>query len=103
MSLEHLRSMGLLRDETTWDGSHQPSGVIVSALLAAAAVCTAGCVAIGLGDGGRVTWLGIAGYLVGLFCFLGINLRGVGRRRRRRARASRQPETPEGPNPGGNS
>ncbi|MHC4126918.1 MAG: hypothetical protein ACYTE6_15830 [Planctomycetota bacterium] len=101
MSLEHLRGMGLLRDETTWDGRHQPSGVVVSTLLLAAALCTAGCVAIALGDGGRVTWLGVAGYLVGLFCFLGINLRGVGRRRRRRARAARPPEPPAGPGPTG--
>jgi ABC-type transport system involved in cytochrome c biogenesis permease subunit len=93
--------MGLLRDETTWDGRHQPSGVVVSALLAATVVCAAGCVAIALGDGGRVTWLGVAGFLVGLFCFLGINLRGVGRRRRRRARAARRPETSEGPGPTG--
>jgi hypothetical protein len=99
MSLEHLRSMGLLRDETTWDGRHQPSGVVVSVLLAAAAVCTAGCVAIALGDGGRVTWLGVAGFLVGLFGILGINLHGVGRHRRRRAAASRVPETPDGPSP----
>jgi hypothetical protein len=97
MSLEHLRSMGLLRDEEEWDGRHQPTGVVVSVLLAAALVCTAGCVAIALGDGGRVTWLGVAGFLVGLFGVLGINLHGVGRRRKRRARASRRSEEPEEP------
>lgn len=101
MSLEHLRGMGLLRDESQW-GRYQSSGVFISALLAAAALCAAGCVAIALGDGGRVTWLGIAGYLVGLFCFLGVNLRGVGRGRRRRAPAARPPDPPEGSGPSGN-
>ncbi len=96
MSLEHLRGMGLLRDESQW-GRYQSSGVFISALLAAAVLCTAGCVAIALGDGGRLTWLGIAGYLVGLFCFLGVNLRGVGRRRRRRARAAQPAEAPDEP------
>jgi hypothetical protein len=98
VSLEHLRSMGLLRDEAQW-GGRQRSGVAVSALVAAAAVCAAGCVAIALGDGGRTTWLGVAAFLIGLFWFLGVNLRGVGRRRRRRARAAQGPETPGEPAP----
>jgi hypothetical protein len=96
MSLEHLRVMGLLRDEATWDGRIQRSGVVVSEMLAAAAVCAGGCVAIALGDGGRITWLGIAAFLIGLFFFLAVNLRGVGRRRKRRARAAPQSESPEG-------
>ena len=48
--------------------------------------------AIGLGDGGWVTWLGAGAYLVGLFGFIGINILGVGRHRKRR----RPPADPAG-------
>lgn len=83
MSLEDLRNMGLLRPETAWDGRHQPTGVVVPLMSAAAVLGAAGCVAIALGNGGLITWLGVGAFLAGLFGFIGVNLRGIGRRGRR--------------------
>lgn len=84
MSLEALREMGLLRPERAWDGRQQRTGVPVAALGAAALIGAAGCAAIVVGDGGPTTWFGVALFLVGLFGFIGLNLWGVGRRRRSR-------------------
>ena len=84
MSLKDLGNMGLLKPEAQWDGERQPSGVPLWALAIATIVGVASCLAIGLGDGGWITWAGIGAYLVGLFAFIGINILGVGRHRKRR-------------------
>lgn len=85
MSLEELRNMGLLRAESDWTGAVPRSGVMVPAMLAAALVGAAGCAAILIGNGARLTWFGVGGFLIGLFAFIAVNLHGIGRRVRRPA------------------
>jgi hypothetical protein len=99
MSLKDLGNMGLLRPEAQWEGEAPPTGVSLPALAAAAALGVAACAAIAIGDGGWITWLGVGAYLTGLFCFIGVNILGVGRHRKRR-RPPAEPaavESPPGP------
>ncbi len=77
MSLEGLRKMGLLRAEHHWNGDHQPSRVATKTVLIAAGLALAACAAMVLGNGGWLTWLGIVGFLVALFLFIAVNLRGI--------------------------
>jgi hypothetical protein len=99
VSLKDLDDMGLLRPKAQWDGQPLPSGVPLWALGVTAALEVTACVAIALGDGGWITWIGVTAYLAGLFGFVGANIVGVGRHRLRRRPPADTAESPPGSAP----
>ncbi len=74
MSLEDLKSMGLLREETQ---SRLEGRVSVLYLSGATVVVLVACGMMIVGDGNALTGWGIALFLLGFFALIGANLRGV--------------------------
>ena len=81
MSLSDLRKLDLLRPETQWSGRVPRANVNVPLAVVSAAMGIGGCVAMGFGDGGVVTWLGLGSFCVSLAIFMAVNLLAIGRRR----------------------
>ena len=81
MSLETLNNMGFLRDKDEWGGKVQRSAVSRPVTVVAALLGAGGCVAMAVGNGGALTWLGLLAYFAGLFSFIAASLRGVKRGR----------------------
>ena len=74
MSLEDLRRMEFLREEEEWDSSNHRSNVQLTKVAPTVVVGLAGCVALALGNGGWITWLGLSAFLAGLIGFIAVNI-----------------------------
>lgn len=67
MSMDDLRSQGVLLPEEEW-GSHRLETTVPQGRLAAGFVlAVAAVVTMYLGDGGTWTWIGLGGFLVALY------------------------------------
>jgi hypothetical protein len=77
MSLEDLKRMGLLQQEIEEGAAPPRTSVSIMAFLATTVLSLVGCAGMVVGDGGTLTWLGIAAFAGGLFGFIAVNLRGV--------------------------
>lgn len=77
MSLSDLRKMGLLKAESAWSSRIPRSSVpaVLAGVCLVAAV--AGCTMMVLGDGGAMTWVGLAIFGAGLGVFTWLNVRSV--------------------------
>ena len=78
MSVSDLKKLGLLRPESEWSGkglgrSAYPWRTAFFGLLG-----LAGCAAMVLGDGGALTWIGLACFMVMLALFVIVNMCAVG-------------------------
>jgi hypothetical protein len=77
MPLEHLERDGILRPREEWGGRRPESNVARVPLLAAALLVPVAAALMFLGDGGVLTWVGLALYFVFLVAFTVISLRGI--------------------------
>lgn len=83
MSLQDLKEHGVLLPEEEW-GDHSLSTTVPQGrLLASFALAVASLVSIYTGNGGRWTWVGLGGFLIGLYAITVICDRAVSRQRRR--------------------
>ena len=81
MSLSDLRKLDLLRPETEWSGDLPRSTVHATLAMASALLGAGGCVGMMMGDGGVVTWFGLAAFGVALAVFTAVNVLAIGGRR----------------------
>lgn len=83
MSLEDLREHGVLLPEEEWGRHRLETTVPQPVLLMAFALAVASLVAIYVGGGGAWTWIGLGGFLFGLYSIAVICDRAVMGQRRR--------------------
>ena len=81
MSLSDLRKLDLLRPETEWSGDLPRATVHAPIAMASALLGIGGCVTMAVGDGGVMTWFGLAAFGVALAVFTAVNVRAIGGRR----------------------
>ncbi len=77
MSLSDLEKMKLLRPREEWSGRSERSLVQPLAAAGVALLGVMGCILMIVGDGGRMTWVGLLMFTVALGAFTWINLRGI--------------------------
>lgn len=93
MTIDDLREQGVLLPEQEW-GKHSLKTTAQRLPLAAAMlVATASCVLMLLGNGGRLTWVGVALFIVTLYAVTWMLDRAVARQRER-VRRERAPGKP---------
>jgi hypothetical protein len=69
--------MGLLKPESQWQDRAPRSSVPVCWTVLWTALAIIGCVLMVRGDGGGLTWIGLAGFVVALFGFVRLNIGSV--------------------------
>jgi len=77
MSIRDLRKMGLLKPESEWKERVPRSSVSSCWTVLWTALAIAGCVLMIQGDGGALTWIGLAGFVVALCGFVRLNIVAV--------------------------
>lgn len=77
MSIRDLRKMGLLKPEAQWQDRVPNSATSSWWTILWTAVAIAGCVLMVWGDGGGLTLIGLAGFVVALCGFVRLNIRSV--------------------------
>lgn len=83
MTIEELRDQDVLLPEDEW-GTHSRSTTVHQLPLAVVLALTVASIVVALiGDGGALTWLGTAGFIVCLFVLTWMFDRAVLRQRRR--------------------
>ncbi|UCC47351.1 MAG: hypothetical protein JSV41_07510 [Gemmatimonadota bacterium] len=86
MTIDDLREQGVLLPEEEW-GKHSLKTTAPRLPLAVALlVATAGCALMLLGDGGILTWVGVALFIVTLYASTWMLDRAVARQRERARR-----------------
>jgi hydrogenase-4 membrane subunit HyfE len=88
MTIEDLREQGVLLPEEEWDKHSLKTTVRKLPLAIALLVATASCVLMFLGDGGRLTWVGVAVFILTLYAVTWLLDRAVARQRERVRRES---------------
>ena len=83
MSIRDLEEHGVLLPEDEWGARSLETSVPQGRLLGAFAVAVVSLVAAYVGDGGRLTWVGLGSFLVSLFAITLICDRAIERLRRR--------------------
>lgn len=79
MSLKDLEKMGLLKPEKEWVQGEATSTASPILLLIIALTAVLGCIAIGLGNGGLWTWIGILVFLIALTAFVWLTVWAISR------------------------
>ncbi len=77
MSIRDLRKMGLLKPESQWQDRAPKSSTSACWTVLWATIAIGGCVLMDLGDGGGLTWVGLAGFVVALCGFVRLNIGSV--------------------------
>ena len=77
MSVSDLKKLGLLRPESDWDPKHTRSYVPLLIWLVMSTMAIGGCVMLVLGDGGLITWIGLAVFSIALVGFVLMNISSV--------------------------
>jgi tryptophan-rich sensory protein len=77
MSIRDLRKMGLLKPESDWKDRLPRSRVSVVWAVLWTTIAITGCVFMVQGDGGSMTWVGLACFVVALCAFVRLNINSV--------------------------
>jgi len=78
MSVSDLQKLGLLKPEKEWNGNGVGRSASPLKSLALGAISIAGCIAMVLGDGSMLTWIGLIAFCIALTCFVVVHVREVG-------------------------
>mgnify|MGYP000017640185 FL=1 len=77
MSIRDLRKMGLLKPESEWTDRLPRSNVSVVGTIAWTTTALVGCVLMVQGNGGTMTWIGLACFVAALCGFVRLNIQSV--------------------------
>lgn len=77
MSIRDLRKMGLLKPESEWKDRLPRSRVSVVWAVVWTVLAIGGCFFMVQGDGGSMTWVGLACFVAALCAFVRLNIKSV--------------------------